>query len=143
MRISVWSSDVCSSDLVDRLSIAAMAILAVLCLLSGLVPAVVIDAVAPTVQFATGTRMPVQTDIAWLSIVPIAESRSSYNGLLVFVFVVASASAAAFVIHRVASDKLRRAPAWDCGFPDPSALTQYSAYSFAQPLSRVFAGFAF
>lgn len=128
---------------IDRLSIAAMAILAVLCLLTGIVPAVVIDAVAPTVQFATGTRMPVQTDIAWLSIVPIAESRSSYNGLLVFVFIVASASAAAFVIHRVASDKLRRAPAWDCGFPDASTVTQYSADSFAQPLRRVFGGFAF
>src|SRR3546814_13082638 len=87
--------------------------------------------------------MPVQSDIAWLSIVPIAESRSSYNGLLVFVFVVASASAAAFDIHRVASDKLRRAPAWDCGFPDPSAVTPSSADSFAQPLRRVFGGFAF
>ena len=32
---------------------------------------------------------------AWLSIVPIAESRSSYNGLLVFVFIAVSASLAA------------------------------------------------
>jgi hydrogenase-4 component B len=33
---------------------------------------------------------------------------------------------------------LRRAPAWDCGFPDASPLTQYSATSFAQPIRRVF-----
>ena len=128
---------------VDRLSIAAMAILAILCLLAGIVPAVIIDAVAPVVQGLTGTRMPVQTDVAWLSIVPIAESRSSYNGLLVFIFIAASAFLAAFTIHRLASDKLRRAPAWDCGFPDQSPATQYTADSFAQPLRRVFGGFAF
>ena len=34
--------------------------------------------------------MPLQTGVEWLSIVPIAESRSSYNGLLVFVFMVLS-----------------------------------------------------
>ena len=41
---------------------------------------------------------------AWLSIVPIAESRSSYNGLLVFVFIAVSAWLAAFAIHGLASD---------------------------------------
>lgn len=128
---------------VDRFSIAAMAILALLCLVAGLFPAIFLDALAPAVQMTIGTRMPVQTNIAWLSIVPIAESRSSYNGLLVFVFITASASIAAFVIHRVASNRLRRAPAWDCGFPDPSPVTQYSADSFAQPVRRVFGRFAF
>ncbi len=74
----------------------------------------------------------------WLSIVPIAESRSSYNGLLVLLFIAVSASLAAVVIHRLASRAVRRAPAWDCGFPDPSPATQYTAASFAQPIRRVF-----
>jgi hypothetical protein len=82
--------------------------------------------------------MPVQTTLPWLSIVPIAEGRSSYNGLLVFVFIAASASLTAYVIHRVASSALRRAPPWDCGYPDPSPATQYTASSFAQPIRRVF-----
>ncbi|NML10208.1 hydrogenase 4 subunit B [Sphingobium sp. AR-3-1] len=128
---------------VDRLSIAAMAILALLCLFTGVFPALIIDALAPVVDALTGTRMPVQTHIAWLSIVPVAESRSSYNGLLVFLFITISASLAAFVIHRVASNRVRRAPAWDCGFPDSSPATQYTADSFAQPVRRVFGGFAF
>ena len=128
---------------VDPLSISAMAVLALLCLLAGIFPAVVIDAIAPAVRAVTGARMAVQTDLAWLSIVPIAESRSSYNGLLVFAFTVASASLAAFTIHRVASDKLRRAPAWDCGFPEASPAAQYTADSFAQPVRRVFGSFAF
>ena len=74
---------------------------------------------------------------------PIAESRSSYNGLLVFVFVVMSGSLAAFAIHRLASDRLRRAPAWDCGYPDPSTATQYTASSFAQPIRRVYGATVF
>jgi hypothetical protein len=87
--------------------------------------------------------MTAQDAIPWLSIVPIAESRSSYNGLLVFFFIAFSALLAAFVIHRLASSKIRRAPAWDCGFPQADPVTQYSAESFAQPVRRVYAGFAF
>ncbi len=86
----------------------------------------------------TGSRMPVQTSVDWLSIVPIAESRSSYNGFLVFVFMAISGTLAAVVIHRLATDRLRRGPAWDCGYPDPSPATQYTASSFAQPIRRVF-----
>ncbi len=43
-----------------------------------------------------------------------------------------------WAIHRFASHAVRRAPAWDCGFPDPHPITQYSAASFAQPIRRVF-----
>ena len=84
--------------------------------------------------------MPEQASLPWFSIVPVAESRSSYNGLLVFVFIAISATLAAEVIHRFASRAVRRGPAWDCGYPDPRPATQYTADSFAQPLRRVFAG---
>src|SRR5215475_6930883 len=122
----------------DRLSLAAMFFLAALCLVAGILPGLFIDALAPVVQAFVGARMPVQIGVDWLSIVPIAESRSSYNGLLVFLFMVISGSLAAAAIHRLASDRLRRAPPWDCGYPDPSPVTQYSASSFAQPIRRVF-----
>ena len=128
---------------VDRLSIAAMAILALLCLLAGVLPALVIDALGPVVGALVGEQMPIQSHVRWLSVVPVAESRSSYNGLLVFLFIAASALLATFVIHRFASNKLRRSPAWDCGFPDASPATQYTADSFAQPVRRVFGSFAF
>jgi hydrogenase-4 component B len=87
--------------------------------------------------------MPTQTGVEWLSIVPIAESRSSYNGLLVFLFMVISGSLAAWAIHRLASAKLRRGPAWDCGYPDGRTSTQYTASSFAQPIRRVFGSVVF
>ena len=49
---------------------------------------------APVAHALVGAAMPAQSAIAWLSIAPIAESRSSYNGLLVFLFIVASAALA-------------------------------------------------
>jgi formate hydrogenlyase subunit 3/multisubunit Na+/H+ antiporter MnhD subunit len=122
----------------DRFSLAAMSALLVLCFLAGVLPGFVIDAIAPVAKALVGQRMPVQASIPWLSIVPVAESRSSYNGLLVFIFIASSAMLAAEVIHRFASRAVRRAPAWDCGYPDPSTATQYTADSFAQPLRRVF-----
>jgi hydrogenase-4 component B len=122
----------------DRFSLAAMFSFAALCLIAGIVPGVFIDALAPVVQALVGDRMPVQSGVEWLSIVPIAESRSSYNGLLVFVFMVLSGALAAWAIHRLASDRLRRAPPWDCGYPDASPATEYTAASFAQPIRRVF-----
>jgi hydrogenase-4 component B len=120
-----------------------MFVFAGICLLAGIFPGVVIDLLAPVVQTVTGAHMPTQLGVAWLSIVPIESARSSYNGLLVFLFIGASASLAVLAIHRFASHALRRGPAWDCGFPDPSPATQYTSGSFAQPIRRVFGAVVF
>ncbi len=133
------SEPAASAKEVDRFSLAAMLALAALCLVAGLFPGFVIDGLSPVATLLTGARMPVQSAVSWLSIVPVAASRSSYNGLLVFVFIVLSAGIGVVAIHRFASRAVRRAPAWDCGFPDASPATQYSAASFAQPIRRVYA----
>ena len=127
----------------DRFSLAAMSLLAAICFIAGIVPSLFIDALAPVARSLVGDRMPAQFGLAWLTIVPIAESRSSYNGMLVFLFVTASGCLAAWVIHRFASHAVRRAPAWDCGFPDPSPATQYTAASFSQPIRRVYGAYVF
>jgi formate hydrogenlyase subunit 3/multisubunit Na+/H+ antiporter MnhD subunit len=127
----------------DRFSLSAMFLLAALCLIAGILPGIFIDGLAGVVNGLVGARMPTQIGMKWLSIVPVAESRSSYDGLLVFLFMAISGTLAAFAIHRFASDKLRRAPAWDCGYPDVSVATQYTASSFAQPIRRVYGSVVF
>lgn len=122
----------------DGFSRASMFALTGLCLAAGVLPGFVIDALSPVAQSLLGGRIPLQASQPWLTIVPIAASRSSYNGLLVLLFIAASAGLCAAAIHQFASRQLRRAPAWDCGAPDPSPLTQYTAASFAQPIRRVF-----
>jgi formate hydrogenlyase subunit 3/multisubunit Na+/H+ antiporter MnhD subunit len=127
----------------DRFSLAAMAALAALCLMAGVLPGFVMDALKPIVKATVGAGLPDQADAGWLSIIPIGAARSSYDGALVLLFIVASASLAAAAIHRFASHRVRRAPAWDCGFPEPSPAAQYTASSFAQPIRRVFGVLAF
>ena len=135
----------------DRFSLAAMFALAALCLLAGVLPGLFIDALGAG-GAAGRRRADAGADRAspGSRSCPIAESRSSYNGLLVFLFIVASASLAAAAIHRFASDAVRRAPAWDCGFPDaepghaiygravsPSRSGACSAASLSAPASEV------
>ena len=128
---------------VDHFSLAAMLGFVVLCLLAGLLPGFVIDAIAPAAELLVGARPPVQAHQPWLSIVPVAEARSSYNGLLVFAFIAFSASFAVVLIHRFATRAMRRSAPWDCGFPDPSPMTQYTGGSVAQPIRRVFGSLLF
>jgi len=54
--------------------------------------------------------MPAQAGVPWLSIVPIAESRSSYNGLLVFLFITSSAWLAPMPSIAWLRAPVRRAP---------------------------------
>ena len=127
----------------DRWSRGAMLLFAALCLVAGILPGFVIDSLAPVTQMLAGVRLAPQATQPWLRIVPIDVHRSAYNGVLVFAMISIAAAATAFVVRRFASHALRRSPAWDCGFPDPSPATQYTAGSFAQPIRRVFGGVVF
>lgn len=128
---------------VDGFSLKAMGILLALCLLAGILPGQVIEALSSVSIQLVGHDMPPQPLLPSLSIVPISTGRSSYSGMLVFVFILVSSSAAIWVIHRWASRAVRRGPAWDCGYPEPSPATQYTADSFAMPIRRVFGPLAF
>jgi len=115
----------------ERRSLVALAMsgLLALCLLAGLFPSYMIDTITPAAKLFVGGHVPTQGDIPWMSIVPIAESRSSYNGLLVFVFIIFSASVAALIVRRFGSKAIRRGPAWIAAIrPEPA--TQYTGSSF-------------
>jgi hydrogenase-4 component B len=122
----------------DVFSLAAMFILVALCFAAGVLPGAAIDFIAPVVQGLAGGRLPVQIGQAWTSIVPIASSRSSYNGLVILSFLLASGVLTALVVHRFATRATRRSDIWDCGYPDATPAAQYSDSSFAMPIRRVF-----
>jgi hydrogenase-4 component B len=123
---------------VDAFAVAAMFVLAALCLLAGFLPGLLIDLLAPVARLLVGDAMPRQAGVAWLSIVPIAQSRSSYNGLVILAFLIVSGTLTAMVIHRLATRATRRSAMWDCGFPLASPATQYTGSGFAMPIRRVF-----
>jgi hydrogenase-4 component B len=124
---------------VDDWQRTAMFLLVALCVLAGILPGLVVDALAPVARMLVGDTMPQQTFLPWLSIVPIAKSRSSYNGLLILLFLAGSATLTAMAIHRFATRATRRSAIWDCGFPWAAPSAQYTSSSFAMPIRRVFA----
>ena len=123
----------------DRPSLFAMGGLALAAVLAGVLPGLVIDALAPVAAQLAGTTLAPQAANPWLTIMPAGAARGSYNALLVLAFIAASASLAAALVHRFASRAVRRGPAWCCGYSDPVPLNQYGGPSFAQPIRRVFA----
>jgi hydrogenase-4 component B len=123
---------------VDTFSLTAMFLLAAICFLAGVLPGFVIDALSPVTAMLAGGTMPRQAAVPWVSIVPIAEGRSSYNGLVILTFLIASGTMTAMVIHRFATRATRRSAIWDCGFPLDAPQTQYGSASFSMPIRRVF-----
>jgi hydrogenase-4 component B len=140
------SSAAAAAREVDGFSLAAMFVLAGLCVAAGVLPGFVIDALAPVAKSMAGGVMPTQTGVPWLSIVPVGpvdESRSSYNGLIILAFMIASGTLTALAIHRFATRATRRSAIWDCGFPLDAPQTQYTSSSFAMPIRRVFGSVVF
>jgi hypothetical protein len=106
---------------------------------SASLPGLVIDALAPVTPRWSAGGCRSQAAIPWLSIVPIAESRSSYNGLLVLLFIAASAARGA-PRRSTASPRTRcagRRPGTAASRPEPGHPVHRG--SFAQPIRRVFA----
>ena len=122
----------------DRYSLTAMFFLAGVCVLVGILPAPILGMIEPSVRVLTGGAIASADGANWLWLVPVDAARSSYSGLMMLVLTALAAITLSLLIRRFLSRGVRRSPAWDCGFPDASPSSQYTASSFAQPIRRVF-----
>ena len=128
----------------NKPQLAAMGMLAGLCVLGGLFSGIAVSAIQPLLMGLTGAVLPAAgSGPTVFSLVAFDAARSTYDAPIIAVFLLISGTAIAIAIHQFAGRGTRRAPAWDCGFPEPSPLTQYSASSFSQPLRRVYGTTAF
>jgi formate hydrogenlyase subunit 3/multisubunit Na+/H+ antiporter MnhD subunit len=132
------SSQVAGAAEADFWQIGSMAALAALCVAVGVVPGLFVDMLGPVSVLLVGERLAPQAGLPWMTLVPVAEARSSYNGLLLLLFIAVSTVIPAVAIHRFATRAMRRGAIWDCGTPGADPATQYTAGSFAQPIRRVF-----
>ncbi len=132
---------------VDPWMRGAMAGLAALCLAVGALPRAVVVPLEHVVANVVKAPLPSAANgeglAGWLWLTPLEPSQSSYSGLVVLLAAVVVTVAGAAGVHRLANNRVRRAPPWDCGFPDPRPGTQYTGSSFAQPLRRVFGTLVF
>jgi hypothetical protein len=75
----------------------------------------------------------------WLWLTPVAPERASYSPVIFLAVIVAVVLAAFGLVRVLYHGRLRRTPAWDCGFPGLNARMQDTAEGFAQPIRQIFA----
>jgi hydrogenase-4 component B len=138
------SSDAASAHDVPLAQQIAMGGLAFLCIMGGLLGSVLAMALAPVLGELVGSGLPrAGSGPTIFSLIAFDPERSIYDAPVIALFVAIASLTTLVVVHRLSARRTRRGPAWDCGFPDPSAAAQYTASSFAQPLRRVYGAMAF
>jgi hypothetical protein len=120
---------------------AALAALAIGCVLLGIFPVTVITAIDHVNAQLLATTVGRSGESNWLLLAPIATDRSSYSPLIVLAVIVAVVLVTINVVHRLWHGRMRRAPAWDCGFPLQTPRMQDTAEGFGQPIRQVFEPF--
>jgi hydrogenase-4 component B len=117
---------------------AGMLWLALGCVALGLLPVQFIQVIDPVTQqlLATGLGKTVAAS-GWL-LAPISVERASYGPVIFLIGVAASFALAFLMVRWFYHGRLRRSPAWDCGFPWQTARMQDTAEGFGQPIRQIF-----
>ena len=129
-----------SRDRSRRRAAVTLASLALGCIVLGLFPVnvlAILDQVNSMLIAATVSHR----GESWLLLAPINAERSSYSPVVVLVGIVVAVLLTVQVVHRYYHGRLRKGPAWDCGFPAQTARMQDTAEGFGQPIRQVFEPF--
>jgi len=112
------------------------------CVLLGLFPAAVIEAIDP-IPFALVGRGLAQSGRVgdWLTLAPVSAERAAYSPLVFLVVTVAIVALTFLAVRRFYHGRLRRANAWDCGYPLQTPRMQDTAEGFGQPIRQIFEPF--
>jgi formate hydrogenlyase subunit 3/multisubunit Na+/H+ antiporter MnhD subunit len=119
---------------------AGLAWLAGWCVLLGLTPVVVVRALDPIAQALVGASAGAHVSGLLFPTASSAE-RASYSPLIFLVVIVAVVAATFLLVRRLYHGRVRRAPAWDCGFPGLNARMQDTAEGYGQPIKQIFEPF--
>ena len=112
--------------------------LALGCVLLGLLPNAVIALLDPVTRLLIGVSLRDAATDSWWLLTPINADRASYSALAFFVSLAVLTPLVSLVVHRIQSAGVRRAPAWDCGFPLQTPRMQDTAEGFGQLIRRIF-----
>ncbi|MFZ5522480.1 MAG: hydrogenase 4 subunit B [Pseudomonadota bacterium] len=77
----------------------------------------------------------------WLLLTPIAAERASYSPMILLLIIVSGVMLTTLAVKKFYHGRLRRGPAWDCGFPEQGARMQDTAEGFGQPIRQIFEWF--
>lgn len=74
----------------------------------------------------------------WWMLAPISSERASYEPLIFLATIVVAVLFGRQLVHRLYHGRMRRSPAWDCGYVFQGPRAQDTAEGFSQPIRRIF-----
>jgi hypothetical protein len=102
-------------------------------------PTWTVSAINVIAENLIGTGLSKVAGDGWLWLTPIGKQTASYGALAILFGLLASWLIVYFFLHPLRRDnRIRIAPAWDCGFGPLTPRMQYTASSFAMPIRRIF-----
>ncbi|HXV08977.1 MAG TPA: hydrogenase 4 subunit B [Burkholderiales bacterium] len=116
--------------------------LALWCVVLGVTPVYVVQLMDPLTHGLVGGALGESVRRSgWLFLTPVAPERASYAPLLFLLVIVGVVLLTFLVVRRLYHGRVRRAPAWDCGFAGLNARMQDSAEGYGQPIKQIFEPF--
>ncbi len=113
--------------------------LAGLTFLLGVLPTAVISVIDAATQQMLGTGLADKVrEHGWWMLAPISPNRASYEPLVFLATIAAAVLLGRQLVHRLYHGRLRRSPAWDCGYVFQGPRAQDTAEGFSQPIRRIF-----
>ena len=133
------SAEVMRVKEVGRWELFGMGWLTALCVALGLAPVWMIELMDPIARDLLGhSLVSAGTATHWLWLTPVAPDRASYSPVIFLLVIVAVVLLTVWLVRLIYHGRLRRAPAWDCGFPGLDARMQDTPEGFAQPIRQIF-----
>jgi hydrogenase-4 component B len=110
------------------------------CVVLGLAPVFVVRQLDLVTQILIGRGLG-NAAPGWLFLAPVDIERASYSPVYFLLAVLGVMLVTVWVVHYFYHGRLRRGPAWDCGFPAQTSRMQDTAEGFGQPIRRIFEPF--
>ncbi|MGZ4999767.1 MAG: proton-conducting transporter transmembrane domain-containing protein, partial [Methylomonas sp.] len=127
-----------AKEIRHRGMLAGPALLAGCCVLFGVLPTPLINAMDSLIQQLTGSELPNITVLGWLWLTPVSPETASYAPPLVLLGIVAVAWLCYYLLYRRTGLEPRLAEPWDCGFGGLTSRMQYTSGAFSMPIRRIF-----
>jgi hypothetical protein len=118
---------------------AGLAWLSLGCIVIGVQPQLALRAAGTVTSMLLGQAGATGNSI-W-QIAPIAPQQASYSGLIFLAGILGVVGVTFVLVRFLAHGRIRRTPAWDCGYPWQNARMQDTAEGFGQPIRHMFGTF--
>jgi hydrogenase-4 component B len=116
-----------------------LAWLAVGCIAIGVQPQLALHAAGKSTGMLLGQT--IAPDPSVWRIAPIAPEQASYSGWIFLAVILCVIAVTFLAVRLLAHGRVRRVPAWDCGYPWQTSRMQDTAEGFGQPIRHMFGAF--